>query len=402
MADHSDVTEGALRVEDREAEVVDVLGVGFGPSNVAMAVALHELDTSERLRVRFVEQKPEFVWHSGMLIEGARAQVPFFKDLVTLRNPTSYFSYLNWLQQVGQLFRFITARDFTPFREELDAYFRWVAGHFDEQVDYGHRVTAIRLAGEDAPPGAAIAATVERLSDGRARTVFARDVVLATGGRPWVPPCARVDSPRVFHTHEYLPAVERVAPDPSAPHHFTVVGAGQSAGDTVTHLLDTYPGARVTLAFRGYAPRPLDESPFVNELFGTEARDMLLRDSPDGQARFLADHHFANYSAMDAELLDDLYRRRLRDALRGRERLQLLPYHEEWAELDSSGEVHVDESYRVPTRPEVRAGVYLQGFAERSHGLSETLLSLLPVRSGDIASSLLARHADVLETSNAD
>ena len=48
----------------------------------------------------------------------------------------------------------------------------------------------------------------------------------------------------------------------------------------------------------------------------------------------------------------------------------------------------VDRDYRVLASPELNAAVYLQGFCEASHGLSDTLLSVLPVRAAEIGQSL--------------
>ena len=47
------------------------------------------------LRVGFLERQPRFGWHRGMLLDDATMQVSFLKDLVTLRNPASDFSFLS-------------------------------------------------------------------------------------------------------------------------------------------------------------------------------------------------------------------------------------------------------------------------------------------------------------------
>ena len=53
----------------------------------------------------FLEQRPEFDWHPGLMIEGATIQVPFLADLVSMADPTSPFSYLNFLKQRGRIDR---------------------------------------------------------------------------------------------------------------------------------------------------------------------------------------------------------------------------------------------------------------------------------------------------------
>ncbi|MOA34186.1 L-ornithine 5-monooxygenase [compost metagenome] len=48
----------------------------------------------------------------------------------------------------------------------------------------------------------------------------------------------------------------------------------------------------------------------------------------------------------------------------------------------------VDRDYRVVTDARFKPAVYMQGFCQASHGLSDTLLSVLPVRAEDIAQSV--------------
>ncbi|MNT37266.1 L-ornithine 5-monooxygenase [compost metagenome] len=48
----------------------------------------------------------------------------------------------------------------------------------------------------------------------------------------------------------------------------------------------------------------------------------------------------------------------------------------------------VDRNYRVLASPDLQASVYLQGFCESSHGLSDTLLSVLPTRAAEIGRAL--------------
>jgi L-ornithine N5-monooxygenase len=416
--------------------IVDVLGVGFGPSNLALAVAFDEVPRDGRPTALFVEQKPAFSWHPGMLIAGSKAQVPFFKDLATLRNPTSRFSYLNWLHEQNLLFQFVASRDVTPLRSELDSYYRWAASHFTEQVRYGHRVVALEPDGTDGGQVRRLRAVIED-ADGRQTSVLARNAVLAPGGTPYVPDfAAGLDSQRVFHTSVFLERLATTYTDRSRPYRFVVVGAGQSAGDTARHLLDEYPQASVHVVFRGFALRPLDESPFVNELFDPEARALLLSLSQHERDAIRAEYHLANYSAIDLDLLRELYRRRLHDTILGRDRLHLMPFNElcgldvgeaevsvtlrhrlaggertvpadgvilatgyqrrtplieelsPYLEFAADGTPEVEADYRLRTRPGFEPAIFLQGLSEATHGPSDTLLSLMAVRAGEIAESL--------------
>ena len=50
----------------------------------------------------------------------------------------------------------------------------------------------------------------------------------------------------------------------------------------------------------------------------------------------------------------------------------------------------VERHYRLPMQESCKVNVFLQGCCESSHGLSDTLLSVLAVRSKEIVDSLFA------------
>ena len=53
--------------------------------------------------------------------------MPFLADLVTLADPTSPHSFLNYLHEHGRLYRFYFHERFHVLRREFEAYCRWVA-----------------------------------------------------------------------------------------------------------------------------------------------------------------------------------------------------------------------------------------------------------------------------------
>ncbi|MFD1045962.1 SidA/IucD/PvdA family monooxygenase, partial [Kibdelosporangium lantanae] len=133
------------------SDLYDVVGVGFGPSNLALAIALTEhnaqVGPGERVRGRFLERQPRFGWHRGMLIEDATMQVSFLKDLVTMRNPSSGFSFLCYLRDRGRLVDFINHKNLFPLRTEFHDYFEWAAAQVEDLVTYGTNVTDLGFDG---------------------------------------------------------------------------------------------------------------------------------------------------------------------------------------------------------------------------------------------------------------
>ncbi|NED57749.1 lysine N(6)-hydroxylase/L-ornithine N(5)-oxygenase family protein, partial [Micromonospora aurantiaca] len=92
----------------------------------------------------FFEKQPEFGWHRGMLIDGATMQVHFLKDLVSLRNPASRFSFLAYLHARGRLVDFVNHKTMFPTRVEFHDYLEWTAAAFADRVRYGTEVVALR------------------------------------------------------------------------------------------------------------------------------------------------------------------------------------------------------------------------------------------------------------------
>jgi L-ornithine N5-oxygenase len=158
----------------------------------------------------------------------------------------------------------------------------------------------------------------------------------------------------------------------------------------------------------------------------------------------LLDYHGnTNYSVVDIDLIQELYRRTYREKVLGRERLRMLNlaratavsetseglkltvqslvncertvldadivvfatgYHEadpfavlgelgELCQRDAQGRPLVGRDYRVRTDSRLQAGIYLQGGTEHTHGISSALLSNTAVRVGEVLGSVL-QHRD--------
>ncbi|MEW1891747.1 lysine N(6)-hydroxylase/L-ornithine N(5)-oxygenase family protein [Streptomyces sp. NBC_00523] len=421
------------------APVHDLIGIGFGPSNVAMAIAISEHNarsgTREAVTAQFFEQQPAFGWHRGMLIDDATMQVSFLKDLVTLRNPSSEFSFLCYLKSKGRLIDFINHKNLFPLRVEFHDYFEWAAAQVDDLVSYDHEVVGVTQVVEDG--------VVEYLDvtvrSGEGLTVHrARNLVIGTGLRPLVPEgIERGD--RVWHNSELLTRVGEL--DGTSPSRFVVVGAGQSAAENVAYLHRRFPEAEICAVFSRYGYSPADDSSFANKIFDPDAVDEFYA-APENIKRRLMDYHGnTNYSVVDIDLIDDLYRQMYQERVLGTERLRflnvsrltaaeatpdtvratvtslvtgeetvldadvvvfatgyspadplgLLGEAAEYCLRDEEGRVRVERDYRIATDAALNCGIYLQGGTEHTHGITSALLSNTAIRVGEILDSLLDR-----------
>jgi L-ornithine N5-oxygenase len=435
---------GALAVV-REQGVHDVAGVGFGPANLALAVALaeHQGLGGRAWRSVFLERRRHFGWHPGMLVADATMQVSFLKDLATLRNPTSRFCFLSYLHAHGRLVDFINQQDFFPSRVEFHDYLEWAAGYFTESVEFDAEVTSVLPVVED---GEVVSFDVDASSGAMpGRRFRSRNLVLATGLVPRLPDGVEA-SHRVWHSSELLDRLAGI--EEARPYRFAVVGAGQSAAEVVAHLHDRFRRSEIYAVLPRYGYSVADDTPFANQVFDPSAVDHFFESTQDVKNLFYRYHGNTNYSVVDAELVAGIYRRHYRERVRGRRRLHIVRMAQivgteseedravlrlrrlpegtgsdlvvdwvvhatgyqpmdpapllgltlELCKRDSRGRLRVGRDYRVETTSGVQAGIYLQGGTEHTHGISSSLLSNISVRAGEIVESMAAAWAAAATT----
>jgi L-ornithine N5-oxygenase len=200
---------------------------------------------------------------------------------------------------------------------------------------------------------------------------------------------------------------------------------------------------------RSSALKPADDTPFVNEIFSPAYTDVVYAQSKDGRRSLIERFRDTNYAVVDRPLIEQIYemlylqnvadnaRHRLlantaieaavraangqieltmRDGLSGHGRaerfdaLVLATGYRRDTHLalldglaphlgDALNEGDVARDYRLATPDHFKPRIYLQGCCEDSHGLSDTLLSVLALRSDEIAASLV-EHASIDHPTN--
>ena len=239
----------------------DLVCVGFGPASLAIAVALH--DRNVKAKVLFIERQQKFIWHAGMLLPNARMQISFMKDLATLRDPRSKFTFINYLKSKDRLVAFTNLSTFLPLREEYNDYLTWCASHFDQDVCYGQETISISPAGNGHQPTRSWRVVAEDVNSKARSAVIAKHVVIAVGGKPRIPPGLSgigLDS-KIVHSSSYSIKVPFIFTDKEKAHNVAVVGGGQSSAEIFDDLQRRFPNTRVTLFTGGSALKPSDDSP---------------------------------------------------------------------------------------------------------------------------------------------
>ncbi|MFD0352155.1 lysine N(6)-hydroxylase/L-ornithine N(5)-oxygenase family protein [Streptomyces sp. NPDC127110] len=274
----------------QDAEQHDLVGIGTGPTNLSLAALAEPVPN---LSARFLDAGPEFRWHPGMMVPDAELQVSYLKDLVTTVDPTSRFSFLNYLAENGRLFRSMIANRDRCTRQEFEQYYRWVARQLPS-LRWNRPVEEVRLRDD----------RLEAVS-GRHR-YSTGSLVLGTGRVPVLPGFAEP-----FRGAQVLHSADLLHVDPQVRgKDVLVIGGGQSGAEVVHHFLgpDTALPARLTWISSRSGFQPLDDSPFTNEWFAPDYVDHFYRLGADRRQELLRRQRLAS-DGITESLLEAIYRR---------------------------------------------------------------------------------------------
>ena len=283
----------------------DVVGVGIGPFNLGLAALTQPLVDTGELSAAFFDQRPAFRWHPGMMLDDATIQVPFLADLVTMADPTSEYSFLNYLKVSGRLHRFYIRENFFPLRSEYSDYCAWV----DSRLSTTHWGTAVVSVSPAPRPLAEStgARWLVELSDGR--RVLARHVVSGVGTEPFIPAelAGALDSrphPTAIHSADYLGARDSLL----AADSVTVIGSGQSAAEIYADLLPRAVAAGKRVDWLTRSPRffPMEYTKLTLEMTSPEYAAYLRR-LPSGRRDDLNRANLGLYKGISAETINSIY-----------------------------------------------------------------------------------------------
>jgi L-ornithine N5-monooxygenase len=415
---------------------VDVLMIGAGPANLALAVAIEESgDLQLAENTVLLEQHPDIKWQRNLLLPWARSQVSFLKDLVTLRNPRSRFSFLNFLHEQGELDDFVNLSTFNPYRWQLSKYQEWVANGLKHvRIRFNTRIDRInpRYAEDGSITGWAVSVS-------ESETIICRDLIVGIGRDAHVPAVfGDLPTDRVVHSTQYGTRVTQL-PQHERPLRPVVVGGAQSAAEMFMALHQDVVNCQPTMIMRSIGLQNYQTSKFVNELFYPSFVDEFHEMQPEVRTQVLNEMRLTNYAALAPPFLDEIYSMLYQQKMLGQQRSAVRHMVEvlsarmdegevvlelrdrktgkveplrcdvvflgtgydsrmpaivrDLAERVGLAEINVSRCYRVDLGDAAWGALYLQGVNEQTHGIADSLVSVLARRSQEITVDLLRRRA---------
>ncbi|TCO54075.1 SidA/IucD/PvdA family monooxygenase [Actinocrispum wychmicini] len=411
---------------------VELLAIGAGPANLALAVALEELAPDLAADSLVIERNQTVDWQPGVLVPWARSQVSFLKDLVSLRNPSSRFSFLKYLHSVGRLDEFINLGNLMPYRHEIAEYLRWVADSLPRVgVELDRHCVSVEPRRDSA---GALTGWLTRLGDGT--SIASRYLVIETADQPHVPRVFAGLDRRVIHSGEYRPRIAALSRD--LPYRVAVVGGGQSAAEMFQALQHDLPGSDIAWIIRSVALKPRDTNKFRTELDSQAGTDSFFHAAAPAREQILRETRRTAYSGVTQPVLESLYEDRYLDRLNGRTDRRIITMTDITATEDTGDElvldltdrktgkttrlhrdlvflgtgftrdppalvrrlaatldidqVKVTRQYRLALPEPSAAACYLQGGNEPTHGTADALPGNLAHRAAEITQDLLAHR----------
>lgn len=277
-------------LQKEDVERIRCVGIGLGPANLSLASLIHGLP---EVTNRFIERRESFGWHEGQQMPGATLQVSTLKDLVTLADPTSAFSFLSYLHEHGRLYHFINAQFEAVPRHEYRNYLQW-ASKRNENIRFGQEVLSVDFDGEF------IVHTTENI-------IRADNIAIGVGTESWVPQNARdALGSTQFHVSEFMYRATELAGKRVA-----VVGGGQSGAEAFLDLISR-PAKEMPrrVAWLSRRPNflPIDDSPFTNDYYMPSFSDYFSRLEPTTRDAFTR-RHVLTSDGISESTLRDIYQR---------------------------------------------------------------------------------------------
>jgi lysine N6-hydroxylase len=232
------------------------------------------------------------------MLNSARLQVPFYADLVTVVNPTSRFTFLNYLKERKRLFKFAIHENNFVTRKQYNDYCRWVASELCT-LNFNSCVTEVTYC----DLSKTYLVSVLNQKNGEIQVFRTKHIVLGIGTEPSIPNCAEgISHPLIIHSSEYLHHKTELLKEPS----ITIIGSGQSAAEIFLDLLQAASEIQLSWFTRSERFYPMEYSKLTLEMTSPDYIDFFHSLKPNKKAELL-NRHDSVYKGINFSLINEIY-----------------------------------------------------------------------------------------------
>ncbi|MDR5734217.1 SidA/IucD/PvdA family monooxygenase [Caballeronia sp. LZ025] len=276
--------------------VLDFVAIGLGPFNLSLACLA---DPIRDLRGVFLERNEDFDWHPGMLIDDTTLQNPFLADLVSLADPKSKFSFLNYCKQEGKLYAYYIRERFYLSRAEYNRYCKWAIRQLTS-IAFGSDVQRIDYDENDGH----YVITGKHVRSGEPFVYRAQRIIIGVGSVPQLPACCDPVRDRCVHSAQYTSQKAQVQKKRS----IAVIGSGQSAAEIFYDLLKESDEHDYSLTWITRSPRffQMENTKLTLEMISPDYIDYFFN-LPDSVRESIIAKQDSLYKGVNASLINQIY-----------------------------------------------------------------------------------------------
>jgi lysine N6-hydroxylase len=293
-------SHASRRVAD--SGVLDFIAIGLGPFNLSLACLAEPI---RELRGLFLERNEDFDWHPGMLIDDTTLQNPFLADLVSLADPKSKFSFLNYCKQEGKLYAYYIRERFYLSRAEYNRYCKWAIGQLSG-IAFGSQVERVEYV-ENVEKGGGqghYLVSGRHVRTGVPFTHRAARLVIGVGSVPQLPACCGDAREHCIHSAQYVARKRELQQKRS----IAVIGSGQSAAEIFYDLLKESDEHDYALTWITRSPRffQMENTKLTLEMISPDYIDYFYN-LPEGVREDIIARQDSLYKGVNASLINQIY-----------------------------------------------------------------------------------------------
>ncbi len=231
------------------------MGIGVGPSNLSLACLIAEKGIISNQELAFIEANERITWHSGQILPNATMLSDYVWDLVSPVEPTSRFSFLNYMKDKGKLQEFLISGIKRPRRSEFEDYLNWSARQIPF-IEFGRKIINIDFNIEKS------LFEISSDIDGEEVLEFAQNIVLGVG-KKYIPIFNYPKSSKVILASDFMHKII----SPLNLDDVVVIGSGQSSAEIISYLINNTCVNKITWITKAASINDIDNSPFRGVAF---------------------------------------------------------------------------------------------------------------------------------------
>lgn len=192
------------------------------------------------------------------------------KDMVTTVDPTSKFSFLQFLHDEEMLWHFLNQKTLLVRRQEFQNYLEWIIKRL-KNIHFNTHITDIKYSNHG----------FEVIAGNTSKRFLGKNLSIGVGNTPSIPSCLDLFcSEKVFHSSKYM----FNKPDKLNNLRLLIIGGGQSGAEIFLNLLDSVTPTNCPDSIIWISERmsffQLDENPLAEIIYSSHFASKFAKFAP--------------------------------------------------------------------------------------------------------------------------